>query len=346
MTNSAIIELQNVSSKSHNLHKIDLELHSNQILAVVGKPNSGKYQLIECLTLSIQGLDEGKIICHQKDFLALSLDEQHMLMRQIGYITTNPTFIENKTVYENIELCFKLLNIKPHVAAEKIQQLMKITEIASKQDTLVSNLNLWQKIKLDITRKLASQPRLLIGIDLQNNLDATTSRKLDQLIQQLTNELNLSWVLITNDPITIKNICHKIIMMQDSTIIEELTPLELFTKPNSDVGKDYLKYITKQELPINIKDSLQRNVQTNNKMLLRIATKANDNFNNHLPETLANFELNINIISAYKDTINQTVIYVMLVTINLLSADETEFYNALLEHDIYSENIGYVDDIY
>jgi D-methionine transport system ATP-binding protein len=341
MIHSNLLQLQNV--ELDNLKKINLVVGQGEIIAIVGKPTSGKNTLLKCLNLTLRPT-KGSISFANKDLVILAKKELRETTKQIAYIEANPYFIETKTVFENMALLYQLENTAVSYD-HKIQDLLRIVGLLGKQDSFPNELAPIQKVRLDIARSLTNNVKILLIEDLTNIGDSKGLKQLEQLICKLNKELGICFIINTNDPSFLKETCEHALIMENGEIIEKVKVKDLFFNPTSTTAKDYIKFITKAEIPLVIRNNLSNTKSTDNCALIRITMDSDTSFQETLYGTLDNMNLSLIIVQAYQDKIQNYTFNVILAKLNADNETITTFIHILKDNNIYSETIGYANTV-
>ncbi len=350
MDQSNIIALKEVESryttKSQEqlyLKSINLTVPAGDTIAIIGRSGAGKSALLRCIGLIDRPLT-GIISIDNKNLTFLASRELANERRCIAYVTNRATFLNSKTVTANIALPLQIQGLTKEETNRRVAQVLAKTDLEGKANNLPQQLSQLQKIQLDLARNLVNNTKVLLCDDIFNGLDQRSTESLITLLRNLQLELKLTILISTNDPEIIKNFCQSAIIMHLGSIIEKCSVHQLFTKPESDVAKDFIRFTTKHELPWSFRRKMINQEEPNYHALVRI------NFTECLaPEeilsnTLEAFELKMSIIQAFQETIQQITTNIMLIEIFGNSETTNQAITFLNNNGLQSEIIGYVPD--
>jgi D-methionine transport system ATP-binding protein len=348
MEQSQIITLKDVDSsyagarQEHMFLKgINLTVNAGETLGVIGRAGAGKSALLRCIALIERPLT-GIISIDSKNLTYIASRELVKERRSIGIITNKPRFLLTKSISKNIALPLKLQKVEAKLIQTLVAEALADAELENKADALATSLTAVQKIQLDLARCLVNKPKILLCDDIFLGLDQKSCETLINIIRKLQQEQNLTVILTTNDAEIIKALCHNVIVMQKGMIVEKCTILELFTRPQSDTAKDFIRFTTKHELPLCLRRKVVSQADNGHHAIVRV------NFTECLaPEeilsnTLEAYDLKMNIIQAYQEKINEQVINIMLLEIFGENATVQAAINFLNDNSLQSEIIGYV----
>lgn len=351
MDESHIIALKDVDStyrtKSQDqlyLQSINLVIQVGDILGIVGRSGSGKSALLRCIGLLERPLT-GKVSIDNKNLTFMASKDLVAERRMVGLITAKPILLNSKNVFQNVALPLQIQNYNKDLMQKSVDNALNKVGLEFKGHLYPSSLSPMQKIQLDIARNLVNNPKILLCDDIFNGLDPKATETITNLLRNLQQELNLTLIITSNDADVIKNLCKNVIVMHAGKIVEHCSVLDLFTKPTSDVAKDFLRYTAKQELPTSLRRKIVTQETADHIALVRIS------FTNCLaPEeilsnTIDAYELKMNIIQAYQEKIHDAFINVMLIEIHGANNTIGEAVKFLNNNSLQSEIIGYVPNL-
>ncbi len=351
MEQSHVINLKDVESfytdssqEQMYLKGINLTVNTGETLGIIGRAGSGKSALLRCIGLIERPLT-GIISIDQKNLTFLASKELCDARRAIGIISSKPTFLNSKSVSKNIALPLKIQGLDSKKIGDLVDQALMKVELEHKANALPATLTQVQKIQLDLGRILVNHPKILLCDDIFVGLDQKSMDILLSLLRKMQNESNLTIILTTNDAGIIKSLCNNVIVMHQGAIVERCSVYALFSKPNSDTAKEFVRFTTKHELPWCLRRTLVTQEAERHHAIVRV------NFSDCLaPEEILNntleaYILKMNIIQAYQEKINDQMINIMLLEIfgdHKIVKDAVIF---LSNNGLQSEIIGYVPNI-
>lgn len=351
MDQSPIINLKDIESTYSGaryeplyLKSINLTVNAGEALAIIGRNDSGKSALLRCIGLMERPLT-GIVSIDQKNLTFMASKELCNERRSIGLISSKADFLASKTVSKNIALPLKIQGVESERINVLVSQVLTKVDLENVKDSLTTNLTQLQRIQLDLARNLVNNLRILLCDDIFAGLDQRSTETLIALLKSIKQEYSLTIILTTNDAEVIKSLCNNVIVMQHGFIVEKCSVLELFTQPKSDLSKDFIRFNTKHELPWCLRRKIVPQETENYHAIVRI------NFSECLaPEeilsnTLHAYELQMNIVQAYQEAIQDKMINVMLIEIfgdNSIVNDAIAF---LTNNGLKSEIIGYAPNI-
>jgi ABC-type glutathione transport system ATPase component len=245
-----MIKIDNISKKFiiknnviHALQNINLLIEEKDCYAIVGESGSGKTTLANII-LGIYKQDQGKILFHGKEIKKYRTIKERKL---IQFVQQNPTSTLNpkKTIRDTLALPLKIHNIvKKKNLDSKIKELLSYVGLDSEfmiryPDTLSGG----QKQRVAIARALASEPKVLILDEPTSALDVIVQAKVLNLLLDIKNKFNLTYVFITHDLSVVRNIANKLVVMNRGKIEEYGETKDVFNNPQSQYTKELINAI-------------------------------------------------------------------------------------------------------
>lgn len=116
--------------------------------------------------------------------------------------------------------------------------------LADRAENYPSQLSGGQKQRVAIARALANDPEILISDESTSALDPKTTKQILALLQELNQKLGLTVVMITHEMQIVKDICHRVAVMQNGRLIEEGSVLDIFSNPKEPLTQEFIKTAT------------------------------------------------------------------------------------------------------
>lgn len=239
--------LNGTGSKTYRaLDQVSFSVPRGTTHALVGESGSGKTTLARCL-LGFQRPDAGQIIIDGVDFTQLKGEALRQFRRRIQLVYQNPfgSLDPSQTLYQVIEE--PLLNFEPLGKAERYRRVRDLFERVALPNELLSRkpreLSGGQRQRVAIARALVLQPRVLVLDEATSALDVRVQAQILRLLQDLQQELGLTYLFISHDLATVRQISHSVSVLHRGVQVDNGATGELFAMPGSDYTRQLIEAI-------------------------------------------------------------------------------------------------------
>ncbi|MEO0276182.1 MAG: phosphate ABC transporter ATP-binding protein PstB [candidate division WOR-3 bacterium] len=244
----AIIKTENLNvfyGDNHVLKNINLEIKENKITAIMGPSGCGKSTLIRCFNRMNDLIEnfrlEGKILFKGKNIYDNEIDPTEIRIK-IGMVFQKPNPFP-KSIYENVAYGPKILGIKDksyldYIVEESLRKAYLWDEVKDNLRKNALELSGGQQQRLCIARALAVNPEVLLLDEPTSALDPVASRKIEDLLEELTK--NLTIVMVTHNPSQAARISDYTAFLYLGELIEYGETEKVFTVPKHEKTQEYL----------------------------------------------------------------------------------------------------------
>lgn len=240
------------------LDRVSFSVQRGTTHALVGESGSGKTTLARCL-LGFQRPDAGQIIIDGVDFTRLKGEALRQFRRRIQLVYQNPfaSLDPAQTLYQAIEE--PLLNFEPVAKAERYRRVRELFERVALPAELLARkpreLSGGQRQRVAIARALILQPRVLVLDEATSALDVTVQAQILRLLEQLQRELGLTYLFISHDLATVRQISHSVSVLCRGQQVDAGTTAEVFARPGSDYTRQLIAAIPGRAMYQTLKDA-------------------------------------------------------------------------------------------
>ncbi|HEL0007951.1 TPA: methionine ABC transporter ATP-binding protein [Streptococcus equi subsp. zooepidemicus] len=250
-----MIQLDHIDITFHQKKRVieavkDVTLHINQgdIYGIVGYSGAGKSTLVRVINL-LQQPTKGSItidgeLTFDQGKVQLSANSLREKRRDIGMIFQHFNLMAQKTAKENVAFALRHSRLPKAEREKKVAELLELVGLSERADNYPAQLSGGQKQRVAIARALANDPKILISDEATSALDPKTTKQILALLQELNRRLGLTIVMITHEMQIVKDICHRVAVMQQGTLIEEGSVLDIFSNPREPLTQEFIKTAT------------------------------------------------------------------------------------------------------
>ena len=224
MEKTEIIKVDNLSTifGKNIVHKdISFSVKEGEIFGVLGGSGSGKTVLVKQIVM-LDNIQKGNIQILGRDISTLNLEDIQDLKQQFSYLFQFGALYSFLNVIENISVMLKEYTDLPQDLIEKIAYTnLEIVGLPKSSATLYpSQLSGGMKKRVALARSLAMQPKILFLDEPTSGLDPASTQKINELLIDLKNILNITIVIITHDLETIKTVLDRFIILKQKIIFD------------------------------------------------------------------------------------------------------------------------------
>ncbi|MGO4453111.1 amino acid ABC transporter ATP-binding protein [Arthrobacter sp. RAF14] len=218
------------------LRGIDLHVEKGTAASVIGPSGSGKSTLLRVMNRLIEP-DQGDILLDGRSVLKDSPDE---LRRRIGMVFQQFNLFPHKTVGENVAFALRRLRklSRDEAWTEALAQLDKVG-LKHKAEVRPATLSGGQQQRVAIARALAMQPEVMFFDEATSALDPELVKGVLALMTDLAKE-GMTMVVVTHEMGFSRNVSNQVVFMDGGVVVENGSPDQLFTDPQTDRLKTFL----------------------------------------------------------------------------------------------------------
>ena len=241
-----MIQLKNISKsfisknvKVDAVKNVDLTIVEGEIFGIIGFSGAGKSTLVRCINL-LERPTKGDVIVNNKNLMKLSEKELRNERKKIGMIFQHFNLMKSRTVYENISYPLRGTNLNKDQINDKVRSLLKLVDLEDKADAYPSQLSGGQKQRVAIARALSNDPKVLLCDESTSALDPQTTKSILNLLKEVNRKFGITIVIITHEMQVVKEICHRVAVMENGEIVEEGDMFDIFALPKKEITKDFI----------------------------------------------------------------------------------------------------------
>jgi phospholipid/cholesterol/gamma-HCH transport system ATP-binding protein len=211
-----MIEVRNVY-KSFNgkevLKNISFTFEAGKTNLIIGQSGSGKTVLMKSV-IGIHQVDKGQILYNGRDFTKMSNKETALLRQEIGMLFQGSALFDSMTVEENVRFPLEMFSNKTRKEWEKrVAFCLDRVGLSHAAKLFPSEISGGMQKRAAIARAIVLEPTYLFCDEPNSGLDPKTSLTIDQLIQEITRENNITTIVNTHDMNSVMEIGDKILFI-------------------------------------------------------------------------------------------------------------------------------------
>lgn len=219
--------------------EVSLEISRGEIFGVIGFSGAGKSTLIRLLN-GLETVTSGHIYINEKDITTLKRKELLKERQKIAMIFQHFNLLWSRTVEENIAFSLEIAGVPKAERKAKVAELIDLVGLTGREKSYPSQLSGGQKQRVGIARALANDPEVLLCDEATSALDPKTTKDILKLLVEINQELGLTIVLITHEMHVVRQICHRVAVMEEGRVVESGEVIEVFKNPQQPITKQFV----------------------------------------------------------------------------------------------------------
>ena len=242
-----MIELRHISKDFgtgehavHAVQDVSLTVETGEIFGIIGFSGAGKSTLVRCINL-LERPTSGEVLLDGQELTALPPKQLRQTRKKIGMIFQHFNLMPSRTVAGNVAYPLRGSGLSREQIAAKVQSLLELVGIGNKADAFPSQLSGGQKQRVAIARALANDPSVLLCDEATSALDPQTTKAILHLLRDLNAKLGLTIVLITHEMAVVREICHRVAVMEHGRVAEQGEVFNVFVDPRQDITRSFIQ---------------------------------------------------------------------------------------------------------
>ena len=238
-----VADVQKHYGQFQALKDIDLTVDRGEVVVVIGPSGSGKSTL--CRTINrLETITSGSITIDGKE-LPKEGKGLAELRADVGMVFQSFNLFAHLTILENVTLGpIKVRKMKKADAEKEARALLDRVGVGHQADKLPAQLSGGQQQRVAIARALAMKPKVMLFDEPTSALDPEMINEVLDVMVGLAKD-GMTMIVVTHEMGFARKAANRVVFMADGQIVEQATPEQFFTRPESDRAKDFLsKLIT------------------------------------------------------------------------------------------------------
>jgi putative spermidine/putrescine transport system ATP-binding protein len=227
------------------LEPATLDIARGETMVLLGPSGCGKTTMLRI----IAGLElpdaGGKVLFNDSDMTSVPLER-----RNVGMVFQSYALFPNMNVADNIGYGLKIRGINRKQRAERIAELVALTNIAGLENRRIDQLSGGQRQRVALARAVAIRPGILLLDEPLTALDAALRDRLRAELKRLLRALGVTTIYVTHDQAEAMELGDRIVVMRKGAIVQVGTPREIYFTPNSRFVAEFVGAANIVESPI------------------------------------------------------------------------------------------------
>jgi len=228
-------DLHKSFGEAHVLKGISTTFEDGKTNLIIGQSGSGKTVFMKCL-LGLLRPDEGKITYNGKLYSTLTVDERRNLRAEMGMVFQGSALFDSMTIAENVMFPLQMFTkLSKAEMQERVDFVLNRVNLHDAHNKMPSEASGGMKKRVAIARAIVNNPKYLFCDEPNSGLDPNTAIVIDNLIQEITDEYNITTVINSHDMNSVMEIGDKIVFLKDGVKEWEGTNDTIFKTDNEAI---------------------------------------------------------------------------------------------------------------
>ena len=250
-TRDPIVKIENLHKvfgrNLHVLRGINLEVHTGEVVVILGPSGSGKSTLLRCVNF----LEEPTAGTIEVDGMRINAGERTKenesikleIRRRTGMCFQSFNLFPHMSVVENIiEGPVTVLGQSKNEATPYAEKLLEWVGLTDKRDEYPARLSGGQQQRVAIARSLAMKPKVMLFDEPTSALDPELVGEVVDVMERLAKD-GMTILAVTHEMHFAKDVAHRVLIMDDGDWVEEGPPEQIFTNPKKERSRAFLSHI-------------------------------------------------------------------------------------------------------
>lgn len=180
---------------------------------IIGASGTGKSVLLKCI-VGLSKPDNGQVFYDGRDFYAGDRDLKIEIRREMGMLFQGGALFDSKNVEQNVMFPLDVLTkMKPDEKLDRVNFCLKRVGLESVNKKMPSEISGGMKKRVGIARAIVNNPNYLFCDEPNSGLDPQTSVLIDELIQDISEDFDITTIVVTHDMNSVMGIGERIMFI-------------------------------------------------------------------------------------------------------------------------------------
>lgn len=220
---------------NHVLKGISTEFHKGKINMIIGRSGSGKTVFLKSM-LGLHTVDQGNILFDDRDITAMDYREKKDLHKEMGMVFQGGALFDSMSIEENVMFPLNMFS-KLTVAEkrERVNTVLARVNLENVNHLLPAEVSGGMQKRVAIARAIVMSPKYLFCDEPNSGLDPNTAIVIDNLIQEITEEYDITTIINTHDMNSVMEIGENINLIKEGFLVWRGNKDEILHTDNPDV---------------------------------------------------------------------------------------------------------------
>ncbi|WP_353139188.1 ATP-binding cassette domain-containing protein [Pseudopedobacter sp.] len=208
-----VLNIEKSFGENHVLKGISAEFEPGVTNLIIGGSGSGKTTLLKCM-VGLHQPEKGKVLYNERNFTEMTMQERIPIRQEIGMLFQNSALFDSMTVEQNLMFPLDMFtNMKRSEKRARANEVLDRVNLSGKNKLFPAELSGGMKKRVGIARAIVMNPKYLFCDEPNSGLDPKTSLVIDGLIKEITEEYQITTIVVTHDMNSVMEIGQKILFL-------------------------------------------------------------------------------------------------------------------------------------
>ncbi|MBS1651840.1 MAG: ATP-binding cassette domain-containing protein [Bacteroidetes bacterium] len=237
-----MIEIKNITKTFDGrkvVKDVSFKFEQGKTNLIIGESGCGKTTILK-LMVGLHQIDSGSVFFNNKDFPKLSPLEQQEIRQKIGMLFQGGALFDSLNVEQNVQFPLDMFtNLSEAEKKERVNFCLERVKLTNKNHLFPAELSGGMKKRAALARAISNKPEYLFCDEPNSGLDPKTSIIIDTLIKEITEDFNITTVIVTHDMNSVIEIGEKIMFIHEGENYWSGTKQEILKANNKEL-KDFV----------------------------------------------------------------------------------------------------------
>lgn len=252
-----MIEVKNINKSfagHHVLKNVSTTFMQGKVNLIIGASGQGKSVLAKCV-VGLHEVDNGEILYDGRDFTKMERLDRKEIRQEIGMLFQGAALFDSMTAEENVMFPLTMFTkMSRKEMLERANFCLERVNLKGKNHLYPSECSGGMQKRIAIARAISMRPKYLFCDEPNSGLDPQTSILIDNLIQEITYEYNITTVVITHDMNSVIEIGDHVTFIYQGQNWWEGDKKSIISTDNEEI----INFVYASEFMKEIKDKMQK----------------------------------------------------------------------------------------
>lgn len=200
------------------LNEVSFVIDNNDFVFLVGPSGAGKTSILR-LIMHDYAPSSGTIIVNDLDISSPKFKQIEKLRRQLGVVFQDFKILQDKSIFENIALSLKVLDVHEHQIKDQVREALELVGISHKEHVFPAQLSAGELQRVAIARAIVGHRDIIIADEPTGNLDPKTTWEIMRLFKKIENKKTI--IIATHNTDIVNSLKKRVLVMKDGRLVKD-----------------------------------------------------------------------------------------------------------------------------